>query len=72
MVAMSKEKKQGPMVTFYEWLHEKFPNYIDCRPIFVRQSLENVHFKIVNITKVPFFGLNVAVVLANKTRDKND
>jgi len=72
VVAMSKEEKQGPMVTFYEWLHEKFPNYIDCRPIFVRQSLENIHFKIVNITKVPFFGLNVAVVLANKTRDKND
>src|SRR5665811_1823239 len=72
VVAMSKEEKQGPRVTFYEWLHEKFPNYIDCRPIFVRQSLENIHFNIVNMTKVPFFGLNVSIVLANKVKDKND
>jgi len=70
VVAMSKEGKQGPMVKLYEWLHEKLPNYIDCRPIFVRQSLESTHFKIVNTTMMSFFGLDVEIVLANKTGEQ--
>ena len=70
VVAMSKEEKQGPMVKLYEWLHEKLPNYIDCRPIFVRQSLENAHFKIINVTMMSFWGLDVEIILANKTGEQ--
>jgi len=71
VVAMSaKEEKQGLMVKLYEWLHEKFPNYIDCRPIFVRKSLESAHFKIVNATMMSLFGLDVEIVLANKTGEQ--
>ena len=70
VVAMSKEGKQGPMVKLYEWLHEKLPNYIDCRPIFVRQSLESAHLKIVNTTMMSFFGLDVEIVLVNKTGEQ--
>ena len=70
VVAMSKEEKQGPMVKLYEWLHEKLPNYIDCRPIFVRQSLESAHLKIVNTTMMSFFGLDVEIVLVNKTGEQ--
>ena len=70
VVAMSKREKQGPMVKLYEWLHEKFPNYIDCRPIFVRQSLEDAHFKIINRTVMPFWGLDVEIVLANKSGEQ--
>ena len=70
VVAMSKKEKQGPMVKLYEWLHEKFPNYIDCRPIFVRQSLESAHFKIVDTTMMSLFGLDVEIVLANKTGEQ--
>jgi len=67
VVAMSKKEKQGQMVKLYEWLHEKFPKYIDCRPIFVRQSLESSHFKILNATTMSILGLDVEIVLANKT-----
>ena len=66
VVAMSKKEKQGPIVKLYEWLHERFPNYIDCRPIFVRQSLESAHFKIINAIMMSFWGLDVEIVLANK------
>jgi len=38
------------MVKVYEWLYEKFPKYIYCRPIFVRQSLESAHFIIVDVS----------------------
>jgi len=70
VVAMSKKEKQGPMVKLYEWLHEKFPNYIDCRPIFVRQSLESAHLKIVNTTMMSFLGLDVEIVLAYNTGEQ--
>jgi len=70
VVAMSKEEKQGPIVKLYEWLHERFPGYIDCRPIFVRQSLESAHFKIINAIMISFWGLDVEVVLAAKTGEQ--
>jgi len=66
VAAMSKEEKQGPIVKLYEWLHERFPNYIDCRPIFVRQSLESAHFKIINAIMMSFWGLDVEIILASK------
>jgi len=72
VVAMSKKEKQGTMEKLYEWLHEKFPKYIDCRPIFVRQSLESAHLKIVNATMMSFLGLDVEIVLATKTAEQND
>jgi len=72
VVAMSKKEKQGPMVKLYEWLHERFPNYIDCRPIFVRQSIEDAHFKIVTTTIMSLFGLDVEIVLANNSEEQND
>jgi len=72
VVAMSKKEKQGPMVKLYEWLHKKFPNYIDCRPIFVRKSLESAHFKIINVTMMSFWGLDVEIVLANKIGKQKD
>lgn len=67
VVAMSKEGKQGKMVKLYERMHEKFPNYVDCRPIFVRQSLENANLKILNTNMMSLSGLNVEIVVANKT-----
>jgi len=72
VVAMSKKEKQGTMEKLYEWLHEKFPKYIDCRPIFVRQSLESAHLKIVDATMMSFLGLDVEIVLATKTGEQND
>ena len=70
VVPMSKKEKQGPIVKLYEWMHERFPNYIDCRPIFVRQSLESAHFKIINAIMISFWGLDVEVVLATKTEEQ--
>ena len=70
VVAMSKKEKQGSTVKLYEWMHESFPNYIDYRPIFVRQSLESAHFKIINAIMISFWGLDVEVVLATKTEEQ--
>jgi len=41
VVAISKEKPDDVMVAAYEWTHRHFPNLLDCRPIHVRQALED-------------------------------
>lgn len=66
VVSMSKEGKTGLMVKLYDWGHERFPNYIDCRPIYVRQALENANFKIANATKMSLLSVPVEIILAKK------
>jgi len=41
VVAVSKEGEGGIILHVYEWSHRHFPNLVDCRPIFVRQSMES-------------------------------
>jgi demethylmenaquinone methyltransferase/2-methoxy-6-polyprenyl-1,4-benzoquinol methylase len=46
VVWMSKDAKHDPLVGAFEWTHEHFPNFLDCRPIYVRVALEKAGFKI--------------------------
>ena len=39
VVGVSREGEGGVILHLYEWSHRHFPNLVDCRPIFVRQSL---------------------------------
>lgn len=66
VVAMSKEAHAGWAVRIYEWLHIKFPTYVDCRPIFVRQVLTDAGFQPVDHTRVSVWRLPVEIVLARK------
>jgi len=40
VVSMSKKEKASMAIELYEYLHRKFPDYVDCRPIFVPKTLE--------------------------------
>lgn len=66
IVAMSKKGKSDLMVRLYEWAHDKFTKYVDCRPIYVRGSLEDAGFQTINLTEMSMFGLPVDIVLAKK------
>jgi len=66
VVAMSKKGKPTATIRLYEWLHEKLPQYIDCRPIFVQESIEAAGFHILDVTDLSFFGLRGETVLAEK------
>jgi len=66
IVSLSKYGKQNSMMRLYEWAHEKLPNIIDCRPIFVQQALTETGFEIKQFTCGSMWKLPVEVVLGSK------
>lgn len=46
VVGMSKDGAEGPLVRLFEWAHQHFPRFLDCRPIFVRRALESGGFTV--------------------------
>jgi hypothetical protein len=61
VVGMSRVSPGGLMTELFEWTHQYFPNYLDCRPILVRRALEDAGFSIAGgeVTKV---WVNVEIV----------
>ena len=46
VVSMPKEDGDSILLRVFEWIHKKFPQYVDCRPIYVEQSIKGAGFKI--------------------------
>ena len=46
VVGMSKEGPKDPLVNVFEWTHKHFPEFLDCRPIYVRRALEKAGFSV--------------------------
>ena len=66
VVAMSKKGKTGLMMKLYEWMHEKFPSYVDCRPIFVQKMIEDAGFQLLDVTVISMWKLPIEIVTAKK------
>ena len=50
VVAMSESTSPGALIKLYELAHRNFEKYVDCRPIFVEQVLEDASFNILDST----------------------
>jgi ubiquinone/menaquinone biosynthesis C-methylase UbiE len=66
VVAMSKKGETNVIMRLYEWAYLKLPNYVDCRPIFVQEALEEAGFQVLDVTELTMFGLPVEIVVAKE------
>ncbi|MCL5097819.1 MAG: class I SAM-dependent methyltransferase, partial [Candidatus Omnitrophica bacterium] len=46
VVGMSKQGPGDALVKVFEWTHKHFPKFVDCRPIYVGQAMEQAGFNI--------------------------
>lgn len=66
VVSMSKENGASILLRLYEWAHKKWPKYLDCRPIYVEESLAEAGYEITSKERVRLFGLPSNIVVAHK------
>jgi ubiquinone/menaquinone biosynthesis C-methylase UbiE len=64
IVGMSRKGKPNLMTRLYDWAHEKIPNYVDCRPIYVQEAVGSAGFRVKETGLMTMWGLPVEIVLA--------
>jgi ubiquinone/menaquinone biosynthesis C-methylase UbiE len=64
VVSLCKPERPNWITRLYEWGHERFPALLDCRPIFVRESVEEAGFDVTSVTRLSMWGLAVEVAFA--------
>jgi len=66
VVSLSKNHETKVMIRIYEWAHRWFPQLVDCRPIFVEETVFAAGFQPVDVANLSLWGLPVKVVVAAK------
>jgi demethylmenaquinone methyltransferase/2-methoxy-6-polyprenyl-1,4-benzoquinol methylase len=66
VASLTNAGKKSFMRELYIYGHDKFPKLLDCRPIYVKESLIEVGFKILDDSQVSLLGIPVEIVLAQK------
>jgi ubiquinone/menaquinone biosynthesis C-methylase UbiE len=66
VTAMAKKPKAGLTTRLYERLHEMLPNILDCRPIYVQETVREAGFHVAETTAFSMFGLDGEVVLGER------
>jgi len=69
IVAMSRAGKRGLMLRLYEWAHDRFPRYVDCRPIYAQAAVQAAGFRLVDGIVKSTWGLPVEIVVAEARTD---
>ncbi len=66
VISMSKAGGNSRHLRLYEWLHQRFPQYIDCRPIYLEQSIKDAGFGIQHKERIHLLGLPGEFVIGTK------
>jgi len=57
VVSMSRDYEESILLRLYEWAHNRWPKYVDCRPIYVEESLIDAGYRIQSKEKTRLIGL---------------
>jgi demethylmenaquinone methyltransferase/2-methoxy-6-polyprenyl-1,4-benzoquinol methylase len=66
VISMSKNSKPGLMLKIYEWCHEHFEKYVDCRPVYLDKLLTDNKFSPEKIIIKKPLGLPIEIITAKK------
>ncbi len=51
VIGLTKESDNGMVLNALEWGHRHFPNFLNCRPIYVQEALREAGFQIQTVQK---------------------
>lgn len=64
IVSLSRKKEDHRiLVELYEAFHHVFPSLVDCRPIFVKETIKDAGFRISDKKIMSLFGLPVEIIV---------
>jgi len=63
VVALSRAGEDTLLRRLYEWGHVHFPHVLDCRPIYVAESLEDAGFEGIRPLRTRLWGLPIETVV---------
>ncbi|MFW6150054.1 MAG: class I SAM-dependent methyltransferase [Chloroflexota bacterium] len=66
VVSLSREGRGSPVRRLYEWVHRRWPRLFDCRPIYVRRSVEQAGYTVAESEEGSMAGLPVEIVVGKK------
>lgn len=66
IVSLSKTITRSLAIMLYEWAHNKFPKYVDCRPIHVNGAIQKAGYKIIVQNAMRLVILPIEIVIATK------
>ncbi len=66
VVAMLKSDPPERIIRLYEWFHEHFPTYVDCRPIDAEGMIQVAGFRVETSQVRSMWGLPVELLIARK------
>lgn len=66
IVSMSRDYGEPVILRLYEWAHNRWPKYLDCRPISVEKSLLDTGYRIQSREMARLVGLPLEIVIASK------
>lgn len=66
VVSLSREGPGSPVRRLYEWAHSKWSTVFDCRPIYVRRSLQQAGYTVAESEAVSVAGLPVEIMVGKK------
>jgi len=64
VASLSRGHGEPMLLRLYEWAHTKWPKYVDCRPIYVSESLTDAGYKIQSNETAQLMGLPVEIIVA--------